>query len=192
MKRLRKRVEQTKIKKLGTHFLNKSRISLWLQGYEDIFSDFDPRPYSQRGLADDFLSALKKGCKDKVKDYLEIALIVPKKKRNLHYESLIRHRLKKHFTKHFQRYKAEKRSTLIQGVGFILLGITLMFLTAFFFYKAKDTSLLAAFLVLIMEPGGWFLFWEGLDLVIFDSKVRDGDLNHYNKLSSAKIVFVHS
>ena len=31
-------------------------VSLWLDTYEDIFSDFDPRPYGQRALSEDFVA----------------------------------------------------------------------------------------------------------------------------------------
>lgn len=40
--------------------LEMSEISIWLDNYDDIFSDFDPRPYSQRSLSDDFLAEAKK------------------------------------------------------------------------------------------------------------------------------------
>ena len=40
--------------------LEKTQISLWLDDYADIFSDFDPRPFSQRALSDDFLNEAKK------------------------------------------------------------------------------------------------------------------------------------
>ena len=36
--------------------LQQSEISLLLDSYDDIFSDFDPRPYNQRALSQDFLA----------------------------------------------------------------------------------------------------------------------------------------
>ena len=35
-------------------------ISLWIDSYDDIFSDFDPRPFSARNISDDFLYEVKK------------------------------------------------------------------------------------------------------------------------------------
>ena len=49
-----------------TALLKKSEISLSLDNYDDIFSDFDPRPFSQRALSDDFLIEAKKASRDKV------------------------------------------------------------------------------------------------------------------------------
>ena len=39
--------------------LEMSEISLILDTYDDMFSSFDPRPYSQRALSEDFLSEAK-------------------------------------------------------------------------------------------------------------------------------------
>jgi hypothetical protein len=36
-------------------------ISIWLDSYNDIFSDFDSRPFSERTVSDDFLSEVRKG-----------------------------------------------------------------------------------------------------------------------------------
>ena len=35
-------------------------VSLWLDNYDNIFSDFDPRSYAHRELSDDFLIEAKK------------------------------------------------------------------------------------------------------------------------------------
>ena len=40
-------------------------ISIWLDNYDDIFSGFDPKPYSERVLSDDFLTEVGKVCKEK-------------------------------------------------------------------------------------------------------------------------------
>ena len=47
-----------------------------------------------------------------------------------------------------------------------------------------------SFLVVFLEPAGWFLFWEGSDLVIFDSKKKKPDLEFYEKMTRANIGFL--
>ena len=44
---------------------NSSEIPLWLDNYNDLFSDFDPRHYSNRALSQDFLEELKRASRDK-------------------------------------------------------------------------------------------------------------------------------
>ena len=41
--------------------IDKAQVSLVLDTYDDIFSDFDPRPYDQRALSGDFLDAARHG-----------------------------------------------------------------------------------------------------------------------------------
>ena len=35
-------------------------IKIWIDEYDGIFSDFDPRPYSERNMSDDFLNECNK------------------------------------------------------------------------------------------------------------------------------------
>ncbi len=48
--------------------LNKARLSIWLDIYDDIFSDFDSRPFHERALSDDFIHEAKKMAKEKPGD----------------------------------------------------------------------------------------------------------------------------
>ena len=45
--------------------LREGNISLILDSYNDMFSDFDPRSFSERALSDDFLSECKRAARDK-------------------------------------------------------------------------------------------------------------------------------
>ncbi len=77
--------------------LRMSEISLWLDHYDDIFSNFDPRPYSQKALSDDFLLETKRASRDKVSGQIELKFLVKAEMRNKKQENLIRRRLKEHF-----------------------------------------------------------------------------------------------
>ena len=53
-------------------------IPLVLDSYDDIFSDFDPRPYSERAMSGDFLLECKKASAEKKKKiHLSTSLIFP-------------------------------------------------------------------------------------------------------------------
>ena len=56
--------------------LGLSNISLSLNSYDDIFSGFDPRPYSQRALSDDFLAESKRASRDKELDGVELIFLI--------------------------------------------------------------------------------------------------------------------
>lgn len=181
-----KESEEEDIKKL----LQMSEISLMLDTYDDIFSDFDPRPYSERSLSDDFLLEAKKATKGRDQGEFELRLMIPQVERDLKNESLIRKRLRSHFKRHFEILQKEKNSILKKGLMFTLSGVILMLFAAFVVFKYTDKSFITSFMVILLEPAGWFLFWEGLNLQIFDSKEVNPDLDFYRKMSRCEINFM--
>ena len=51
--------------------LSKSELSIWLDSYDDIYSDFDSRQYLKRRVSEDFLYELKNAFrykKEKIND----------------------------------------------------------------------------------------------------------------------------
>jgi len=77
-------------------------IGIWLDDYKDIFSDFDPRPYAERALSDDFISELKKVCDESEFKVKILNLLMPEKIMERKTEEIIS-RLKEHHIKgHYQ------------------------------------------------------------------------------------------
>lgn len=164
-----------------------SEIPLWLDDYNDLFSDFDPRNYSHRALSQDFLDELKRASRDKPKK-VKLGLLIPKVKRNEKEEFVIKRRLREHFMKHFLMLKKEHGKTLREGAIFLTLGIAFMVMTTYFLIHRRDNYFLTLISV-FLEPGGWFLFWEGLYLMIFESRKKHPDLKFYKKMSKLKTEF---
>lgn len=179
-------MEKARGKRVSVDGLGK--ISLMLDDYNDIFSDFDPRPNLVRMLSVDFLDEIKRATRDK-KEGLELNFLIPQHLREIKEENVIKKRLKNHFRKHYETSKQEVNSILKEGVFFVAFGVILMFLAAYVLFTFKESTFLTTFLVVILEPAGWFLFWEGLDLVIFEPKKRSHDLVFYKKMSKARIYF---
>lgn len=169
--------------------LKESEIGVWIDNYDDIFSDFDPRPYSQRSISQDLLNEAKKASRDKASGEIELKFLVPKKERNLKNENLIKRRLKDHFKKHITQLKIEHRKIIKEGLFFLFLGILFMTITGIFLIKNTPTKLIV-FLSVFLEPGGWFLFWEGLYLIVFEKRKKNPDLEFYRKMNKADIIFV--
>lgn len=162
-------------------------ISLILDSYDDIFSDFDPRTYSEKALSDDFLAECKKAARDK-EERLELRLLVSKHKRNYRDEIRIKKRLKEHFQRHHREVEREIKKIRFRGIFWFVLGAIIMISGTFilgFGYKSFFYNLL----VLIMEPAGWFFFWEGLNF-LFKDPVNIQDYNFYRKMSKSEIVFL--
>lgn len=169
--------------------VNKSKISLSLDTYDDIFSDFDPRPSSQRALSDDFLVEAKRASRETVSG-IELNLLIPKSARKPGEESVIKKRLKDHFKKHYQMEREEKRNLRRFGARFVGIGIVIMFLATFIMFKFPDKSFLTNFLIILLEPAGWFLAWEGMSQMILEPRKHSEDLEFYKKMSYCEINFI--
>ncbi len=169
--------------------LKMSDIPLWLDRYNDIFSEFDSRPYSQRALSTDFLFEARKASRDKEEGKIELKLFMPKEKRNLQAEGVIVRRLKEHFKKHYTLIHDEQHAIFNKGVMFVILGIVFMFSASLIIFKATGRSLFINFIIIMLEPAGWFLFWEGLNHVLFESKHVKPKLDFYKKMAECKISF---
>ncbi len=172
--------------------LAKSEVSLILDSYNDIFSSFDPRPYSERALSVDLLDEAKRATREVKPGFFELRFLLPVAKRRIEKENMIKKRLKDHVKKHRELLEKEHKSVIKQGFYFLIFGLIFMFGAAFIlFYYHSMLNLWKEFLVVLLEPGGWFLLWEGLDLVIFKSKETKPDLEFYRKMSNVEIIFSH-
>lgn len=168
--------------------LRAGNISLILDSYDDLFSDFDPRPYSQRALSDDFLFECKKATRDK-EAKLELRFIVPKQKRDMDDEIKIKRRLREHFQRHYQEYGKEINKVRFQGILWFILGAILMAIGMFIF-SSKFSNDFFNFLIILIEPASWFFFWEGLNTVFKETKEKLPDYNFYRKMSNLEISFI--
>jgi hypothetical protein len=167
--------------------LAQSEISICLKSYDDIFSSFDPRPYSERALSDDFLMESRRAARDKNKG-IQLKFLVPGNTRHSAVEARIRKRLRQHFRKHFGEYEQESKKILVRSVFAAGFGFALM-TAATFMYDIPDMSFFLKFLRVIIEPAGWFTVWFSLDQIFYSRKEKKGDLDFYGKMSKATISF---
>lgn len=163
-------------------------ISIWLDNYDDIFSDFDPRPYSERALSDDFLVEVRKVCKEKEEQISELKLLMPADKRQGDQEAVITKKLHVHFKKSHGQYEGQYKNAFRKGVLFTLIGMLLM-LAASYLSAMRSEVFLINVLLVISEPSGWFLVWSGLDTIFYTSKQNKREFDFYNKLAKSKIAF---
>lgn len=169
--------------------LNMSEISLILDEYDDIFSDFDPRDYSVRALSIDFLHEAERASRDKM-GHPPLMLLAPAKMRNPQKEQVIRKRLTAHFKKHFEQIRLQYRKMIRRGIYFTFAGIACMIAAVYVLHSVSSASIFKDFLIILLEPSGWFLFWEGLAQSIFESQKIKPELHFYSKMSTSNIKFV--
>lgn len=180
-----------KIKESRKHVIRHGKTdiaNMWLDGYDDIFSDFDPSPYSHRLISDDFISEAKKICFDKKDLIKEFNLYIPDHLRDNEKEDIIKKRLHAFFQKKLENFNQEFRQVRNKGILFAFLGIVLLTIITYLLSVAAMSGYLQIIFI-VTEPARWFLIWMGLDYIFFINKPRKPDLEFYNKVYSAEICF---
>lgn len=163
-------------------------ISLVLNSYNDLFSDFDPRSYDERALSDDFLYECKKAARDK-ENKVELRFLLPKSKRNSRDEVKIKQRLKSHFHRHYKSLEKEIRTIKLKGFMWFILGAIIMVFGTFL-YNLRGENYFYTFLFILTEPAGWYFFWEGLNKVFLESHSKKPDFLFYKKMAFVNISFL--
>jgi hypothetical protein len=168
--------------------VDKAEVSLILDTYDDIFSDFDPRPYNQRILSEDFISEAKKAARDKTTG-IELQFMIPQQLRNERSESLIKQRLKDYFKKNYKRIKAElsrqeKRAMVLIGVG-VVIGFSAVFLLS----SSYISTIIKYTVEIVLTPASWYTVWTGFDGLIVKPKDLLTDKEFYRKMAGADITF---
>jgi hypothetical protein len=178
-------IEQSEKHKL----LHASEISLMLDTYDDIFSDFDPRPYSQRAISEDFRAELKRATRYLPSGAIELKLMMPNKARSPEKEKLIKKRLHEHFKTHFGYVTDEIRNLHIAGASIAIIGFAIM-ISAIFIGDLNLGQRLTSAILVILEPAGWFTMWFGFDKIFYIAGSKKLDLEFYEKMSECEITFL--
>jgi hypothetical protein len=173
--------------------IQEGNISLVLESYDALFSDFDPRAYSERGLSDDFLFECKKAVVSR-EGIAELRLLIPAHLRKVNEETKIKKRLKEYFRKHYREKEKEMKSIRNKGILWFIAGtIAMLISTLIYEYKIfYDLSkFLFNFLFVISQPAGWFFFWEGLGKIFIESKQVLPEYDFLKRMSEANIYFLN-
>jgi len=163
-------------------------VGLWIDTYSEIFSDFDPRPFPERALSDDFIAQVKKVSRDARGKVTVLRILVPQDIRREEEERIIRRRLENYFYNGHSQLIEEQRATRMKGLLFSLLGLVFMSTASYIYYLKLPQFYPNLFLVLL-EPAGWFLMWTGLDDLFTWARSRKGDLAFYKRMADVHVEF---
>jgi len=173
----------------NTNLLEMAEVSILLNSYDDIFSNFDPRVYAERSLSDDFLLQAKKFTRSKSGDKLVLRLLLPAEKRKEADEKVIEKRLRSYFKVVHQQKEKEIKNVREDAYKMIIVGVLLMSVASYLSFSSAE-NMLKHILLVIFEPAGWYLLWRGLDNLLYTTKERKRDLEFYAKMTHAEIYFL--
>jgi hypothetical protein len=168
--------------------LELAEVSILLDSYDDIFSDFDPSSYSERTLSDDFIFQVKKISGNKSRNKLSLKLLLPANIRNETDEKAIIKRLHSYFKSVHQLLESEVKKTKKKGLILTGIGSAIMIAASYISFMRPE-KYPVHFLLVLFEPAGWFLLWTGLDLLVFSSKETKKDLDFYLRMTKSEIKF---
>ena len=171
-----------------SNLLKQANISLLLDSYDAIFSDFDPRPYSERTISDDFLIEAQKVVRENDSGLFELRFLIPKSLQDLHSETAIKERLHHHFRKSVENLESAQKKIVRKGIVLTIFGVMLMFIVSLI-SNFNSSSFWLDFVRVVFEPGGWFMAWYGLDLIFYSSKEKSQDLDFFRKMSKVHLSF---
>lgn len=179
-------------KELEHYIRDIQEISIAIDSWDDIFSDFDPSPLEQRVLSEDFLIELRKRHRESRSGNFIVTIYAPLSLKDENTEHIVTKRLKQYFKYRYvaitrEISKLRKKGTLFILVGIILLGI-LTLLTAY----GVVNKILLELIGIIVVPLGWFGIWEGFSRVIEPSPKSVLDQELFNKLSKATLKFKYA
>jgi len=165
-------------------------VSIALDRYADIYSDFDPRPFSTRAMSDDFIKELERRILTDVKGKFEIRFFLPSKLRHEKTEAQIVKRLHAYFRNQAKEAKKENQGRVRKGLAFIATGFIALFTFAFLLESLPEDPLLT-FLEILLVPVGWFFTWEGLGkLLLGEHDKAQRQIAFYQNLSKANFIFL--
>ena len=173
------------------NILNKTEVSLILDTYDDIFSDFDPRPFNERALSEDFLTEAKRATRDKGNGF-ELRFMIPRNVRNKAQEDLIRQRLKDHFRKHYKMIKKALAKYRRQALLLIIIGVIIGLVDALTLSTPTSfdlSVLLTDTLGIVLTPASWFSIWTGIEHLVYRPKEEAEDEMFYKKMQDVRIDF---
>ncbi len=168
--------------------IQEASISLLIDSYDAIFSDFDPRPLTKRTISDDFLTEAQKVVRDSKEGVFELRFLIPKHLHNPHDEQIVKERLHHHFHFNEQALVRANHGVIVRGVLLAILGFIIMFAVSFGGVYERG-QIWYELLRVVGEPAGWFLAWYGLDQIFYFANEKSSELNFYRKMAKAVLVF---
>ncbi len=158
-------------------------VHIALDGYDDIFSDFDPSPYETRILSDDFLNELHKHYVETPKGVFTITFTLPHAFRSEKKENLIKKRIKDYFKGRLKDLDKSMKDRLNRGGVRAFIGVVIslgMLLTP------VDWR---TFIAALISPLVWYLMWTGFEAIFDVSRKMRKRKAFLDKFLKAEYVF---
>ncbi|MFA5412268.1 MAG: hypothetical protein WC350_02905 [Candidatus Micrarchaeia archaeon] len=165
-----------------------SLIHMGLDSYDDIFSDFDPSPYSERLLSEDFILEARRRYAEKKGGGLELRFSLPEKLRSAKTEALVKRRLRDHFHAKVRDEEADIARSRKRGAIYFAAGFAVLLFVAAA-PQIGPLSGIAHFIDILLVPVGWFGMFDGVELMVEAPRRFEKEINFNKRLAGATYTF---
>ena len=166
-------------------------ISIAIDTWDDIFSDFDPRPLTERTLSEDFIAELKKRYRETRRGKFLVNIYAPGHLKNPEREKAVIQRLKIHFKHRSMQRQRELGRIRRRGLFFVIFGVFCLGLLILITYFKWFGDLAIEIISIALMPLGWFGIWEGFSKIVDTSPIFIQEEFLFNRLSKATFKFMH-
>ncbi len=164
-------------------------IAILLDTYDDIFSDFDPRPYEQRELSEDFIKELNRRHWENKKGGFEVRFLIPTSEREPRQEAIIKKRLREHFEREMRDLEGQLIRRRTHGLNHLLIGMVLLG-SETGLALLYPSSLVEQLVGLLLVPGGWFYVWTGMEKLVEEPFNMTQQRSFFEKFVKCNYFFV--
>lgn len=165
-------------------------VSLALDTYDDIFSDFDTSPYEKRIISDDFTREIEKRYNENKKGEFEVLFSLPERLRSQKVEGIIRKRIKEHYKN--KEKEVDERISKLKKIGKdrIIFGVILSIFEVLIRLKFLEAGLISEILAVLLIPAGWFSVWTGYEHFFDRPREFFERKDFYKRFEKAEYTFV--
>lgn len=164
-------------------------ISIWLDRYEDLFSEYDSSHFKARTLSDNFLTEVRKLVHEVESANVELKFNLMADEQNPETEEVIINNIHEYFAAKATAAKNEMRQILRTGGLLSAAGFAIIIFMVTVGHNFSELMLVKG-LEMMIDPLGWFLVWNGLDMVFVQSKKEQPTVDFNLKMTNAKLSFM--
>ena len=185
-----------RFKELKTIYSSNSRndilIDIQLDGYRDVYSEWDYSPFQNRDLDDDFVDYLLEcsyeiGFRYNMKVVFHLPKTIKDESKEIKSTTGIRH----FFAYQYKRNKSHMIRVIRDTVVFFLLG-TIMITISTLLNNALDISLFKQVVIEGLYIGGWVMMWEMFSTWFFQVNKYRNKLKHFRRLENIEYEYYYA
>jgi len=164
-------------------------ISVALDKYSEVFSEWDPAPFKKRDLDYDLRKYLE-NCSSDIPFECDIILCfnILESVRNSENEGRIETGLKTYFSFYLNSQENELKQTRKRSVMFGMISALLLFSAV----SLSEYASMNSFYLVVIEGiyiGGWVFLWEAISTSFFRTRKAKFEYLHYKRFSKSQIRF---